>query len=154
MPGFGSKNAKIMFVDYKVSEFDDSSNNYFNGKSGVMLKNMITNVLQLPLENIYYTHIIKCKPFENKELTNEENSCKNYLLQQIKLINPEIIVTLGEKAYKTLTNDKSEFENIRGVMIKFENKKLFALYHPNFILRNPNKKKVLYNDLIKIKSIL
>ena len=154
MPGFGNKNADIMLIDYTVSEIDDTNKSYLNGKNGTMIKNMIQNVLEIPIEKIYYTHILKCKPSKYTDLANEEKTCKNYLLKQIDIIDPKIIIALGEDVYRSLTNDNTLFENIRGVMIEFENKKLFPIYHPNFILRNPNKKRILFNDLKMIKSLI
>ncbi len=155
MSGFGSVGASVMFIDYVVSEMEDASNSYFTGRSGEMLKKMITNVLELPLEKIYYTHAIKCKPLHlKKELQSEWMTCREYLFSQISFVRPKVIVTLGEESFQTLLGDREPFAQIRGHIIEFKNTKLIPIYHPNFILRNPNMKKIVFNDLKTIKSCL
>ena len=80
MSGYGHKNAKLFFIDASVSQFQDATNDYFAGKSGEILQNMIEKVLQLPLEDIYITHIVKCKPLQTKQPTIPEyETCKSYL---------------------------------------------------------------------------
>ncbi len=156
MIGFGSLNAKVMFIDFSVSYVQDTQNSYYAGKSGNMLKKMIENILLLSVEDVYLTHIVKCKPFDsNKPSSSEIDTCKNYLQAQIKHIKPKIIVTLGEDSYKSLTSDDGNFEQVRGHTIDYKKYKLIPIYHPQYILRNPNQlKKITLNDLITIKSYL
>jgi DNA polymerase len=155
MTGFGSYNADLMIVDFMVSEIEDNENGYFKGRNGKMLKDMIKNVLELDINDIFYTHIIKCKPLsKNSDFEKAALACKSYLYSQIKLIKPKIIVTLGENAYYYLTNEKQGFENVRGHIIELKDYKLVPIYHPLFILRNPNLKKIVYQDLKTIKSCL
>jgi len=156
MCGYGNTQAKICFVDYSVSQTQDATNDYFSGRSGKTLQQMIENVLQLNTEDIYLTHCIKCKPLNtNKPSQSEWNSCKNHLFTQLDFIKPTIIVTLGEEAYAHLTNDTIEnFENVRGHVINYKSMKLIPIYHPQFLLRNPELKKTTLNDLLTIKSCL
>jgi DNA polymerase len=155
MVGYGSFNADLLIIDYSVSQTQDSTNSYYTGRSGEILKNMIENVLNLNLDDIYITHAIKCKPLNsNKPSPSEYESCKTYLLSQIKFIQPKVIVTLGVQAYKTITGDDSNFENIRGHIINFNNSKLIPIYHPSHLLRNPDLKKITLTDLKTIKSSL
>jgi DNA polymerase len=156
MPGYGGKDANLLIVDYLVSQTQDNTNNYYAGRSGESLQKMIENVLQLSIEEVYLTHAIKCKPLQsNRPSSSEWNSCKSYLLSQIELIKPKVLVTLGEDAYSHLTNDSVEnFENVRGHVIDYKNIKLIPIYHPQFLLRNPELKKLTLNDLHTIKSCL
>ncbi len=155
LSGYGSSNASVMFVDHIVSDMEDSTNSYFCGRSGEMLQNMITKVLHLNIDEIFFTHTIKCKPFYKKEdFETEWLSCRGYLFSQIELIQPKVIVTLGEKAFYNLTGENEPFEKIRGHIIEFQGINLVPLYHPNFILRNPNLKRVIFHDLKTIKSCL
>ena len=156
MLGFGNENANIVFLDYQVSQAQDNTNSYYAGRSGETLRKMIENVLQLNVNEAYITHAIKCKPLQsNKPSSSEWNSCKSYLFTQLEFIKPKIIVTLGEDAYTHLTNDNAEnFENVRGHVIDFKNYKLIPIYHPQFLLRNPELKKITLNDLLTIKSCL
>ncbi|WP_457743757.1 uracil-DNA glycosylase [Sulfurimonas sp.] len=155
MSGFGNENANLLIIDYIVSQAQDNTNSYYNARSGETLKKMIENVIQLSIHDIYLTHAIKCKPLQsNKPSPSEWNTCKNYLFTQIDFIQPKIIVTLGAEAYAHLTGDKDNFENVRGHMIDYKKYKLIPIYHPQFLLRNPNLKKITLNDLKTIKSCL
>ena len=156
MGGFGNTNANLVIIDYQVSQAQDSANSYYAGRSGETLQKMIENVLQLNIHDIYLTHVIKCKPLHaNKPSPSEWNSCKNYLFSQLDFIAPKVIVTLGQEAYAHLTNDTVEnFENVRGHVIDYKSYKLIPIYHPQFLLRNPELKKMTLNDLHTIKSCL
>lgn len=155
MCGYGKANADIMFIDYCVSMSQDSANSYYAGHSGEILKNMIENVLHLSIEDVYLTHAIKCKPLNSNLPSNSEwDSCKSYLFSQIEFIKPKVIVTLGKDAYAKVTSEEKNFQNVRGHIINFKNYKLVPMYHPNHLLRNPDDKKIAFNDLKTIKSCL
>lgn len=155
MSGYGNKDAKIMFIDFSVSMSEDVNNEYYSGRSGESLRKMIENVLELSIEDVYITHTIKCKPLNSNIPSDSEwDSCKSYLFSQIDFIKPKVIVTLGEEAYYRLTNEQDDFTNVRGHVIDFKKYKLIPIYHPKFLQRNPELKKVTFNDLKTIKSCL
>ncbi len=155
MSGYGNSMAKLMIIDYDVSQSQDTSNSYYSGRSGEILKKMIENVLKLNTEEIYITHCVKCKPLmSNKPSLSEWNSCKSYLFTQIEFLKPKVIVTLGNEAYNRLTEDDGNFENVRGHVIDCKRYKLIPIYHPQYLLRNPESKKITLNDLKTIKSCL
>lgn len=155
MSGFGNPNADIMIIDYCVSHNDDSTNSYYSGRSGEILKKMITNVLSLHVEDIYFTHAIKCKPLNsNLPSSSEWDSCKNYLFSQIEFVKPKIIITLGQEAYAKVTSQNDNFNAIRGHVIDFKDYKLIPIFHPNHLLQNPDDKKIAFNDLKTIKTCL
>ena len=73
-----------MIIDYTVSLNEDITNSYFTGRTGEVLTNMILNVLNLSIEDVYFTHCVKCKPLNsNTPSTSEWDSCKDYLFSQI-----------------------------------------------------------------------
>ncbi len=155
MGGTGNSNADVMFVDAYVSIAEDQGNHYFAGRSGNSLASMIKNVLKLRLEDVFVTHVVKCKPLgSNTPSPSEVKSCKPYLFKQIELIKPRIIVTLGPDAYHHLSGDNSDFEQVRGHKITMEHYILVPLYHPQYLLRNPSLKKETLHDLQTIKSLL
>ena len=155
MSGYGNSNAELMIIDFTVSPAEDSQNLYYSGRSGESLKKMIENVLGLSVDDVYFTHAIKCKTLNsNTPSTSEFNSCKSYLFSQIEFIKPKIIVTLGESAYYKVTDENNNFEDVRGHVIDFKKYKLIPIYHPGFLLRNPELKKITLNDLKTIKSCL
>ena len=155
MGGYGNKDATLMIIDFSVSQTQDTSNSYYGGRSGDILKNMIENVLKLSVDDVYYTHVVKCKPLNsNTPSASEYNSCKGYLFAQIEFVKPELIVTLGSDAYTRVTSDEENFENIRGHVIDFKEYKLIPIYHPLHLLKNPELKKITLNDLKTIKSCI
>jgi len=155
MSGYGNLNADIMIIDYSVSLGEDASNSYYCGRSGEILKNMIENVLELKVEDVYFTHAIKCKPLNSKMPSDSEwDSCKNYLFSQIEFVKPKVVVTLGKDAYAKTTSESDNFQSVRGHVIDFKNYKLVPIFHPNHLLRNPDDKKIAFNDLKTIKSLL
>ncbi len=155
MCGYGDTDANLMIIDFSVSSNDDSTNGYYTGRSGKMLKDMIEKVLKLNIDEVYFTHAIKCKTLNsNTPSSSEWESCKNYLYSQIEFIKPKIIVTLGKDAYAKIIDEDEDFQNVRGHVIDFKNYKLIPIEHPNYLLRNPENKKTSFNDLKTIKSYL
>ena len=155
LTGQGNANARVMIIDGFPSMVEDESGSSFTGRSGSSLEKMITHVLQLSIDDIYLTHVLKCRPSHNHTVLDSElSSCKPYIYKQIELINPEVIITLGELAYNSLIKDENSFENARGQKIPYDNKILVPLYHPSHLLRNPSLKKCTMDDLINIKGLL
>lgn len=155
LSGFGNHNANVMIIDGSPSMVEDESADSFSGRSGSSLQKMIENVLGLSINDIYLTHALKCKPSHHHTILDSElSSCKPYLLKQIELVNPKIIITLGELAYTSLIKDASSFENVRGQKIPYDKKILIPIYHPSHLLRNPSLKKCTMDDLINIKGLL
>ncbi len=155
MTGIGNPNARIMLVDGHVSMAEDESGTYYAGRSGASLQKMVENVLGLSCDDIYLTHAVKCKPFASQQPSPSEwNSCKPYVLKQIDIIKPEIIVALGPDAYTMLSGDETPFEQVRGQRIKFADTYIIPIYHPQFLLRNPSLKKETLFDLNTIKGYL
>ncbi|MGM0518424.1 MAG: uracil-DNA glycosylase [Campylobacterota bacterium] len=151
--GEGNINSNIMFISDCPGSLEDETGRVFVGRSGELLTKMIENVLNIKREDTYYANILKCKPGEN---INESclNLCKAYLLKQIELVRPKIIVTLGQVAYQHLTNDDTSLSKIRGQSINYKDIVLFPTFHPSFLLRNPSSKKDAYVDMLKIKYLM
>ncbi len=155
LSGFGNHHADIMIIDGFPSMVEDESADSFSGRSGSSLQKMIENVLGLGINDVYLTHVLKCRPsHQHKILESELSSCKPYLYKQIELVNPKVIVTLGELAYTSLIKDANSFENVRGQKIPYESRTLVPIYHPSHLLRNPSLKKCTMDDLINIKGLL
>ncbi|MBD3790532.1 MAG: uracil-DNA glycosylase [Campylobacterales bacterium] len=153
--GEGNPHAQVMFVGEGPGATEDSIGRPFVGRSGELLTKMIENVLLIQRQDVYIANIVKCRPPSNREPTpNEAYTCKPYLLKQIELIKPKIIVTLGSTAYMYLTGDEIPISKIRGSVIKQENYIVIPTYHPSYLLRNPSAKKEAFEDLKKIKSLM
>lgn len=154
--GEGNQNADLMFIGEGPGNSEDAAGRPFVGRAGDLLTNIIENVLGLKRKDVYIANIVKCRPADNRVPTPEEvSACKPYLLHQIKMVNPRIIVTLGPTSYHHLSDDyDTPLSKIRGEVLQFNNATLIPTYHPSFLLRNPSSKKEVYQDMLKVKSIL
>lgn len=154
--GDGNPKADIMFIGDNPGVSEDEMGTLFAGRSGEMLVNMIEKVLLLPKEEVYITTILKCRPPENRVSTLEEVSCcKPYLMQQIGMVKPKIIIALGSTSFHHLTGEyDTSIDQVRGLVLNFGEAKLIPTFHPSFLLRNPSAKKEVYADMLKVRSML
>ncbi|MCD6654368.1 MAG: uracil-DNA glycosylase [Sulfurovum sp.] len=153
--GEGNPSAEIMFVGEAPGASEDSTGKPFVGRSGELLTKMIENVLLVSRNDVYITNIVKCRPPGNREPTpSEAYTCKPYLLKQIELIKPKLIVALGGTAYFYLTGDETSIGKVRGSIFKKEHYTVIPTYHPSYLLRNPSAKKDTFEDLLKVKSLM
>lgn len=151
--GYGNVNSKLMFIYDEPTKTEDELGIHYSGKSGELLVKMIENVLLVPKEEVYITTLVKCKSLSSPGSQNIE-VCSDYLLKQIELIKPKLIIALGEKTTHYLTKNGDNFSQIRGKELFFNNIPLIATFSPSFLLRNPSLKKEAYYDMLKIKKFL
>jgi len=153
--GEGDLHAKLLFIGEGPGASEDSMGKPFVGRSGELLTKMIENVLYLKREEVYITNIVKCRPPNNRTPTpTEAHTCQPYLMKQIELIQPKLIVTLGGTAYHYLTGDETGITKIRGTVHKQNGYTLIPTYHPSYLLRNPSAKKEVFADLKRVKDLL
>jgi DNA polymerase len=153
--GEGNPNADILFVGDAPGITEDSIGKPFEGRSGELLTKMIENVLGLSRSDVYITNMLKCRPFNNDTPTpTQAHTCQPYLLKQIELIKPKLIVTLGSVAYHYLTGDDTDISKIRGTPQQQNGYSIIPTYHPSYLLRNPSVRKEVYDDLLKVKAFM
>jgi DNA polymerase len=153
--GEGNSKADIVFVGNAPNASDDATGKLFSGRVGEMLDNMITKVLDISRDDVYVTNIVKCYPAQNRAIfTTEADTCISYLHMQIENIKPKIVVTLGDEAYRYLTNSDIEIMKIHGTIINHGGYIIVPTFDISFLLKNPSYKKDAFDDLIKIKSLL
>lgn len=152
VPGEGDYNADIFFIGEAPGEREDIEGIPFCGRSGNLLTQML-NEIGLDRKDIFITNIVKCRPPGNRDPEeNEIDSCKPYLKLQIALVKPKIICTLGRYSSSLFVKDK--ISKIHGQIFKFGKYTVIPLYHPAVGLYNPNMKKVMQEDFLKIKNFL
>jgi DNA polymerase len=153
--GEGNIDSDLMFVGEGPGMMEDESGRVFVGRAGAMLTKMIENVLNIKREDVYIANIVKCRPPNNRVPTIEEaDACKGYLLKQIDIVKPKLIVALGSTSYHHLTEDNTPISKIRGIEVDFGDCKLLPTFHPSYLLRNPSAKKEAMQDLERIKLLL
>jgi len=163
VPGEGNKNADLMFIGEAPGAREDATGRPFVGAAGKLLTELIESI-GLTRRDVYITNIVKCRPPGNRDPREEEiNACLPYLLKQIKLIKPRIIVALGRHAGKTLfelsglkwINMSRMHGRVFDASIEGVSFKLTVTYHPAAALYNPRLKGSLEKDFREtIKSLL
>jgi len=153
VPGEGNPKAKLVFVGEGPGKNEDIQGRPFIGRSGNLLTKMIAD-MGLSREEIFITSIVKCRPPNNRTpLKTEINACKLYLREQLRVIRPGIICTLGAPAAMTLLRKKGSMTAIRGKWFEYEGIKLMPTFHPAYLLRNPSKKQEVRIDFQEIMKI-
>jgi len=143
----GSPTAQIMFVGEGPGADEDIQGLPFVGKAGQLLNNMIT-AMGLERQEVYIANIVKCRPPQNRVPEPvEANTCSQFLLRQIDIVQPQVIVALGSTAATYLLGVKQSLSGLRGRWHTCRGAKLVVTYHPAFLLRDPRQKAEAWKDL-------
>ena len=143
----GDPNARLMFVGEGPGADEDATGLPFVGKAGQLLNNMIT-AMGLKREEVYIANIVKCRPPGNRTPEPvEANTCSPFLLKQIDIVRPQVIVALGGTAATYLLGVKQSLSSLRGRWHSTRGAKLAVTYHPAFLLRDPRQKGEAWKDL-------
>lgn len=152
--GVGNPNADLMFVGEGPGADEDAQGEPFVGRAGQLLNNMIA-AMGLRRQDVYIANVVKCRPPGNRTPEREEcDTCSPFLLRQIQVINPKVIVALGAVAAKNLLSVNDSMANLRGRFYDFRGIKLAVTYHPAFLLRDPRQKKETWKDLQMVMQYL
>ena len=150
--GDGDANARLMFVGEGPGADEDTSGIPFVGKAGQLLNNMI-QAMGLKREQVYIANIVKCRPPANRVPEPvEANTCDQFLLQQIDVVQPQVIVALGSTAATYLLGVKQSLSALRGKWHSCRGAKLAVTYHPAFLLRDPGMKGEAWKDLQRVMA--
>ena len=154
--GDGSTNAKVMIIGEAPGKDEDISGKPFVGRAGKLLTEILSSI-NLERKDIFITNTVKCRPPENRNPHDDEiKSCSGYLDEQIKLINPKVIVLLGKIAANRILNIDEPISNLRGkkYFIKENNIPIIVFYHPAYLLRSPLQKSKAWEDLKFMDNII
>jgi len=145
--GDGNPNAQLVFVGEGPGADEDAQGLPFVGRAGKLLTQMI-EAMGLQRRDVYICNVVKCRPPENRTPEPDEvSTCSPYLLRQLDVINPQVIVCLGAVASKALLNTTRGISQYRGEWLDWRGRKLMATYHPAYLLRNPAAKADAWEDL-------
>jgi len=152
--GVGNPKADIMFIGEGPGADEDEQGEPFVGRAGQLLNNMIA-AMGLRREDVYIANVVKCRPPQNRAPERDEiETCSPFLMRQVDVIRPKIIVALGATAAKTLLGMSDSMASLRGRLYDFRGTKLAVTYHPAFLLRDPRQKKEAWKDLQMVMNFL
>ena len=152
----GNKNSKIMIVGEGPGANEDKEGTPFVGRAGQLLDKMLDSI-SLDRENVYITNVVNYRPPENRKPTEEEiKKYLPYLIKHIEIINPKILLLLGSTALNAIIGSENVISKARGKWIskKIGNSQIFVIasFHPAFLMRQPEQKKMAWIDLKMIKK--
>ena len=152
--GVGNINADLMFVGEGPGADEDASGEPFVGRAGQLLNNMIT-AMGIKREDVYIANIVKCRPPGNRTPEPDEcDTCSPFLLRQIEVVKPKVIVALGLTAAKNLLLVNDSLGRMRGKWYDFKDARLAVTYHPAYLLRDPRQKTETWKDLQMVMKFL
>lgn len=152
--GAGNPNAQIMIVADTPAFYYGSSGDCAPTPLGTFLSQMLS-IIDLSLENVYFTTLVKCQPYENRHpMATELETCHNHLRQQIAVISPKIIICIGRISGKTLIDKNLNLSKQHGEFVVHHGITLTAIHHPRALHLEPNLRPISFGDLKKIQSKL
>jgi len=150
----GKENARLMFVGEAPGADEDASGRPFVGRAGQLL-NKIIEAIGLKREDVFIGNVNRCRPPQNRTPTGEEAAtCKPFLLREIALLRPDVIVVLGNTAMKNLLDTKEGITKLRGNFMDYKGIKVMPTFHPAYLLRDPSKKRETWEDMKKVREYL
>jgi DNA polymerase len=151
--GEGNEHAKVMLIGEAPGADEDEQGRPFVGRSGELL-NKILSAIKFSREEVYIANIIKSRPPNNRNPEPDEiQACLPYLIRQIELIRPKIILALGKVAANTLLGNSHTMNALRGKLHRWRNIDVIVTYHPAALLRNPNWKKLCWEDVQMLRRL-
>ena len=154
--GVGNPQADLMIIGEAPGADEDKQGEPFVGAAGKLLDNML-KAIGLNRQKVFIANILKCRPPSNRNPSNEEAmACEAYLLRQIDLIQPKIILSVGGVSAKNLLKTEEAVGRLRQQKQQMVKRKLPVLvtYHPAYLLRKPSEKAKSWEDLKKLKQMM
>ncbi|STX51361.1 C-terminal part of DNA polymerase, bacteriophage-type [Legionella busanensis] len=150
----GNPSAKLMIIGEAPGFNEDKQGLPFVGRAGTLLNQML-NSIGLNEDDVYIANVIKCRPPENRDPRPEEIAqCSGYLIQQIKLVAPKLLLALGRFAGQFLLKELQALNRMRNTVHSYKNIPFIVTYHPAYLLRKPSDKKKAYIDLLAVRELL
>ena len=152
--GAGNPRARLMFVGEAPGEEEDKQGLPFVGRAGQLLTKII-EAMGLKREDVYIANILKCRPPHNRApLPDEIAACEENVKRQVEMIKPRVICTLGKFASQTLLGTETPISALRGNFREYNGIKVMPTFHPAYLLRNPDDKKLVWQDMKKVMKEL
>ncbi|HEX8130525.1 MAG TPA: uracil-DNA glycosylase [Pyrinomonadaceae bacterium] len=150
----GNVKARLMFVGEAPGADEDASGRPFVGRAGQLL-NKIIEAIGMKREDVFIGNVNRCRPANNRTPTiAEAATCKPFLLREIALLRPDVIVVMGNTAMKNLLDTKEGITKLRGSFMDYKGIKVMPTFHPAYLLRDPSKKRETWEDMKKVREYL
>ena len=150
----GNERARLMFVGEAPGADEDASGRPFVGRAGQLL-NKIIEAIGLKRDDVFIGNVNRCRPQNNRTPTSAEAAvCKPFLLREIAIVRPEVIVVLGNTAMHNLLDTKVGITKVRGTFQDYKGIKVMPTFHPAYLLRDPSKKRETWDDMKKVRDYL
>ncbi len=152
--GVGNPHADLMFVGEAPGHDEDVQGIPFVGRAGQLLTKII-EAISLSRDDVYIANVIKCRPPENRNPEPDEvDTCEPFLSRQVQAVGPKVIVALGTFAAQTLLKTKDPISRLRGRVFMYGNARVVPTFHPAYLLRSPERKRDVWEDMKKVRSML
>jgi DNA polymerase len=152
--GVGSPRAPLMFVGEGPGADEDARGEPFVGRAGQLLTRIIES-MGFRREEVYIANVVKCRPPDNRTPRPDEiATCAPFLFRQIQSIRPRVVVCLGTPAVQTVLGTRATISGLRGAFREVDGIRIMPTYHPAYLLRNPNAKKDVWEDMKKVVAFL
>lgn len=152
--GEGNPEAELMFVGEGPGLEEDRSGRPFVGPAGQLLTRII-EAMHLTRDQVYICNVVKCRPPDNRNPDPAEiETCRPFLDRQIKAVAPKVICALGSVAAKLLLNTEQPISRLRSRFHDYNDIKVMPTYHPAYLLRQPDQKRLVWDDVKKIMALL
>lgn len=150
--GEGNPKAGLFVIGEAPGADEDAQGRPFVGRSGQLLDKILL-AIGFERKDVYIGNIIKCRPPENRNpLADEIECCKPWLMQQLDIINPKVLLLLGRVAANTILENTQSMGSMRGKLIRWNGFDCFVTYHPAALLRNPNWKRLCWEDVQMLRA--
>lgn len=152
--GEGNPNAELMFVGEGPGADEDATGRPFVGRAGQLLDKII-EAIGLKRGDVYIANVVKCRPPQNRTPERDEMAtCEPFLFRQIEAIRPKVIVVLGNTPVVSLLGLRSGITRARGEFYEFRGIPVMPTFHPAYLLRDPTKKREVWEDMKKVRAEL
>lgn len=152
--GAGNPDADLVFVGEAPGRDEDLQGVPFVGRAGQLLTKVIASI-GLTRDEVYIANVVKCRPPGNRNPEpGEVQTCEPFLFRQIDVIRPKVVVALGAFAIHTLLGTNQAISRLRGRVYEYRGAKLVPTFHPAFLLRSPDRKRDVWEDMKKVRSLL
>ncbi len=150
----GNREANLMFVGEAPGADEDEQGVPFVGRAGQLL-NKIIEAIGMKREDVFIGNVNRCRPPGNRAPTiAEAETCKPFLIREIAVVRPKVIVVMGNTAMRNLLETKEGITKMRGEFVDYYGVKVMPTFHPAYLLRDPRKKREVWEDMKKVRDEL